>query len=67
MSRPISYTPSDGKALTLDELSEFVAEAYGKGLPGSTYVRAMGVIEFDMAHGPRIARLTAIPGQEATS
>ena len=64
--RPFVFLPEDGKAITLDDLSAFVAEAYSKGLPGTAYVRGAGTIEFDVANGPRIARLTVIPGQEAT-
>lgn len=55
-----SHLPADGVAMTLDDLAEFVAEMRGmRDLPGSTVVRAMGVVEFDLANGPRIARLTA--------
>ena len=38
-ARPVIFTPNDGRALTLDELSEFVAEAYAKGVPGSATPR----------------------------
>lgn len=60
-ARAFVFAPADGKAVTLDDLAEFVAEAIGKGLPGSSYVHAAGVIEFDMHNGPRIARLTVLP------
>jgi hypothetical protein len=64
VSRPVIFTPNDGKALTLDELSEFVAEAYAKGVPGTATPRAAGsMIGFDLAHGPRIARLTVDPAE----
>lgn len=60
--RPLPFLPSDGKAITLDDLAEFVAEAIGKGMPGSTHVRTMGVVErLDLSNGPRIARITACP------
>jgi hypothetical protein len=65
--RPFTFSPSDGQAMTLDDLSAFVAEAYSKGIPGTAQPHAAGVIEFDLANGPRILRLTIIPGQEATS
>lgn len=60
-SRPLVFTPTDGRAITLDELAEFVAEAIGKGFPGGTQVRAAGVLELNIAHGPRIGRLTVTP------
>lgn len=60
--RRYPYLPADGEAMTLDDLAEFVAEMVGhRQLPGTTQVRAMGRIEFDLADGPRIARLTACP------
>lgn len=65
--RPFTFLPSDGKAITLDDLAEFLVEARANSVPSTAYVRTMGVIEFDLANGPRIARLTVIPGQEATS
>lgn len=60
-ARPLVFTPATGPAITLDELAEFVAEAIGKGFPGATPVRAAGVLELNIAHGPRIARLTVTP------
>jgi hypothetical protein len=60
-----TFTPEDGIAITLDDLAEFVAEMMGRyELPGTTPVRCMGVIEFDMADGPRIARITADPAAD---
>lgn len=64
--RPFVFVP-EGQAITLDDLSAFVAEAYSKGIPPTAYVRAAGLVEFDLSNGPRIARLTVVPGQEATS
>ena len=60
MARPLSYTPEHGPYMTLDDLAEFVAEALAK-MPGTTEVRAMGAIEVNFTHGPRITRLTACP------
>lgn len=56
-----STQPADGVAMTLDDLAEFVREMKQyRELPGTTTVRAMGVIEaLDISNGPRIARLTA--------
>lgn len=55
-----STQPADGVAMTIDDLAEFVREMKQyRELPGSTVVRAMGVIEVDMLNGPRISRLTA--------
>lgn len=62
-ARPLIFTPNDGRALTLDELSEFVAEAYAKGIPGTATPRAAGVVELNLTHGPRIARLTVDPAE----
>jgi hypothetical protein len=62
-SRPLPFLPADGRAITLDDLTEFVAQAHTAGLPGATPIRTMGVIEFDLANGPRIARITACPGE----
>ncbi len=60
-----TFTASDGVAITLDDMAEFVAEMMGRfELPGTTPVRCMGVIELDMADGPRIARLTADPAAD---
>lgn len=54
--------PTDGIAITLDDLAEFVTEMRDvHDLPGDTPVRAAGVLEFDLVDGPRIARLTADP------
>lgn len=63
MARTVSLTPEHGPHLTLDDLTEFVAEARGKGLPGAQTVRFMGAIEFDMTNGPRAVRITAVPGE----
>lgn len=50
--------------MTLDDLAEFVAECMGHyELPGSTVVRCKGMLEFDLVNGPRIAQLTAMPGE----
>lgn len=55
-----SHNPADGFAITLDDLADFVTEMKGyRELPGNTVVRAMGLVEFDLQHGPRIARITA--------
>lgn len=61
--RPVIYVPQNGQAITLDELAEFVADAMSRGVPGSTPVRAAGVLEVNLTHGPRIARLTADPSE----
>lgn len=62
MGRPVPFLPKDGKAMTLDDLADFVQEMLGqRQMPGTTQVRAMGTLEIDFANGPRIARLTAIP------
>lgn len=62
MARAVPFLPADGKAMTLGDLAEFVAEMIGqRHLPESTPVRAVGVVEFDLTNGPRIARLTALP------
>lgn len=61
MARPVSLTPERGTFITLDDLSEFVAEAFGKGLPGGQQVRFMSAIEINMTHGPRAVRITAVP------
>lgn len=54
--------PADGFAFTLDDLEKFVGEMKGyRNLPGDTQVRAMGRMEIDVEHGPRIVRLTAGP------
>lgn len=55
-----STQPADGVAMTLDDVAEFVREMKQyRELPGTTVVRAMGVVELDVQNGPRIARLTA--------
>lgn len=54
--------------ITLDDMAEFVAEMRGHyELPGSTPVRCVGMLEFDMQDGPRIARLTADPAADTTT
>lgn len=54
--------------MTLDDLAEFVSEMMGHyELPGSTPVRAMGMIEIDFEAGPRIARLTADPTADTSA
>ena len=60
-ARALSLTPAVGPVLTLDDLSAFVAEAYSKGFPGRQQVRVMGAVEFDLTHGPRATRITAVP------
>lgn len=64
-----TFAPADGVAITLDDMAEFVAEMMGHHqLPGSTPVRAMGVLfEMDLRDGPRIARLTADPAADRTA
>lgn len=62
MGRRYPFLPADGKAMTLDDLAEFVAEMIGqRGLPGSTVVRVTGCLEVNLTDGPRIARITACP------
>ena len=62
MARPVPFLPKDGQSMTLDDLADFVQEMLGqRQMPGTTPVRAMGVVEFDFTNGPRIARLTACP------
>jgi hypothetical protein len=63
MARPLSYTPETGQVLTLDDLSAFLADAYGKGFPGRQQVRFMGAIEVNLHHGPRATRITVIPDE----
>jgi len=64
MARPLSYSPGRGPALTLDDLSEFVADAYAKGFPGNATPRAMAALSgFSMTHGPLIGRLTLVPDE----
>lgn len=64
--RPFTFLPSDGKAITLDDLAEFLVEARSNGLPGGSYVRTMGALGgFDMTNGPRCSRLTVLPGDTA--
>lgn len=65
MARPLIYTPERGSALTLDDLTEFIAEARANGWPGSATPRVMGAIEVNFAHGPRAARITLVPGEQA--
>lgn len=65
MARPLSYTPERGSVLTLDDLRDFVAEAYSKGFPGSATPRVMGAVEVNFTHGPRASRITIVPGEEA--
>jgi hypothetical protein len=68
-ARRRSLSASDPKVgMTLDDLAEFVAEMVGHyELPGSTPVRAMGMIEIDFEAGPRIARLTADPTSDTST
>jgi hypothetical protein len=63
VTRPVVYTPEVGPAITLNDLAAFVAEAIGKGIPGRTPVRATGVLELNIEHGPRIARVTVLPAE----
>jgi hypothetical protein len=61
-SRPFTFLPADGQAITLDDLAEFLVEARANGVPGSAYVRTMGALAgFDMMNGPRCSRLTVLP------
>jgi hypothetical protein len=58
-----SRSPADGHAITLDDLADFVAEMIGyRHLPGTTVIRAAGLLEFDLTDGPRVARITADTG-----
>jgi hypothetical protein len=41
-TRPFTFLPSDGTAMTLDDLAEFLVEARANSLPGTSYVRTMG-------------------------
>jgi hypothetical protein len=60
------YNPATGQVITLDDLAAFVAEMVGyRQLPGSTPVRAHGLIEFDMQSGPRLRQVTADADQLA--
>ena len=64
LSRRVPFEPRDPQAgITLGDLAEFVALCMGPAheLPAETPVRAAGMIEFDFAGGPRIARITADP------
>jgi hypothetical protein len=56
-------TASDpSRGMTLDDLAEFTAEMLGHyELPGNTVVRCKGMLELDLANGPRISALTADP------
>jgi hypothetical protein len=63
MARPLSYEAARGTAITLDDLRDFVAEAYAKGYPGDAEPRMVGRMELDVTYGPRIQRLTLIPGE----
>lgn len=55
-----SFNPADGTAITLDDLALFITEMRDlRQLPGDTPVRAFGLLEMDLQHGPRIARITA--------
>lgn len=51
----------DRRALTLDELIEFVAQLRAAGVSGSSPLRALTAIEIDPA-GARLLRLTCEPG-----
>lgn len=53
--------PTDGHAITLDDLEQFVQDMRALGLPGNTPVRCAGVLEFDLVDGPRVSRITADP------
>jgi hypothetical protein len=60
--RPFTFLPSDGTAMTLDDLAEFLVEARANGVPGKAYVRTMGAMTgIDMTNGPRCSRLTVLP------
>jgi hypothetical protein len=63
--RPFVFLPADGEAITLDDLAEFLVEARANGIPGEAQVRAAGRIEVNLAHGPRVARLTVVPQEVA--
>ncbi len=64
-----SLSATDPKlGMTLSDVAEFVAEMMGHyELPGSTPVRAVGMIEIDFADGARVARLTADPSADTTT
>lgn len=62
MTRPFTFLPADGQAITLDDLAEFLVEARANGVPGGAYIRAVGALgAFDMSNGPRCSRLTVLP------
>jgi hypothetical protein len=62
--RPFSFQPADGRGMTVDDLTEFLAEAQVRGIPGNAYVRTMGSLSgFDMTNGPLCSRLTVVPGE----
>lgn len=61
--RPVIITPRQGPVVTLDDLTDLVSEAHGKGVPGNTPLRAVGYIELNLAHGPRATRLTLDPSE----
>jgi hypothetical protein len=65
MERPLTLNPAAGPVLTLDDLRDFVAEAYSKGFPGTATPRFMGAVEFNFNHGPRASRVTIVPGEES--
>jgi hypothetical protein len=66
IERPFVFSPADGQAITLDDLAAFVAEAYSAGVTGPTPIRCTGSLAgFDMANGPRMARLTVLPKEVA--
>lgn len=59
----MKYTrnPADGVAITVADVRAFLAELEAAGVPDTAVLRAAGVLEIDLVHGPRIARLTADP------
>jgi hypothetical protein len=63
----VKYTrnPADGVAITVADVRAFLVELDAAGVPDTAVLRAAGVLEFDLVHGPRIARLTADPDPAA--
>lgn len=55
-----THNPIDGVLITLDDLRIFVEEMTNyRRLPGTAVVRGQGVIEIDLANGPRLRSVTA--------
>lgn len=56
-----THHPADGVAITLADIRDFLGQLDAAGVPDTAVLRAAGVLEVDLVHGPRIARLTADP------